>query len=225
MGLEIRLAESEDDLEAIYRFRYDIYVVEMQRKQRYADHAQRRIADPLDSCGHVLGAWEDGALVGTLRTNFLRESDVGEYFDMYKLSAFSAETLPSVSISTRLMISPTHRKSTLAIHLICTNFEFCVAEGLSIDVMDCNAHLVPFFSKLGYQIHRDDLVHPEYGDVTVMYLQARDVRHLERIGSPFACVHHGLQTGNRVILHRDGAYSRYKRMCGACGARECRRVS
>lgn len=86
MSLEIRMARSEEDLQATYRFRYDIYCVEMRRKQRYADHRLRRIVDPLDASGHVLGAWDKGVLVGTLRTNFLWESGVGEYFDMYRLS-------------------------------------------------------------------------------------------------------------------------------------------
>jgi N-acyl-L-homoserine lactone synthetase len=81
--LTIRLATTDAELEAIYRFRYAIYVEEMHRKQKHADPLTRQICDPLDAGAYVLGVWEQEEVVGTLRTNFLAETEVGEYFDMY----------------------------------------------------------------------------------------------------------------------------------------------
>jgi len=45
---EIRPVASSAEFAEVCRFRYQIYVEEMQRKQRYADHNKRIIEDPLD---------------------------------------------------------------------------------------------------------------------------------------------------------------------------------
>ena len=48
MPLTIRQAETNKDRERVFRFRYEIYVEEMQRPQIYADHAARTVAEPFD---------------------------------------------------------------------------------------------------------------------------------------------------------------------------------
>lgn len=58
-------------------------------------------------------------------------------------------------------------------------------QGLRVSIIDCNPPLVPFFSGLGYDIHRDDLVHPEYGAVFVMKMDARNRQRLADCRSPF----------------------------------------
>jgi hypothetical protein len=83
------------------------------------------------------------------------------------------------------MIHPRHRKGTLAIRLARAIYRFGLERGIVTDLIDCNAHLVPFFTGLGYRVHRDDLVHPEYGAVTVMKLDLHDHLHLQGIRSPF----------------------------------------
>lgn len=184
-AINIRLATTDADLEAIYRFRYVIYVEEMHRQQKHADHAARRICDPLDACGHILGVWEQGEVVGTVRANFVRESDLGEYFEMYQVDRLPGEEQPRTSLTTRLMIHPRHRKGTLATRLARAIYRFGLERGITTDLIDCNQHLIPFFTSLGYRVHRDDLVHPEYGAVTVMKLNLTDQAHLQQIRSPF----------------------------------------
>jgi hypothetical protein len=46
--VEIRIAETVDEKESVYRFRYAIYVEEMGRYKRVADRVDRRLADPED---------------------------------------------------------------------------------------------------------------------------------------------------------------------------------
>lgn len=54
MGAKIRLATTEADRRAVYRFRYEVYVNEMKRVQTYADHEQRVIEELLDKTGYIL---------------------------------------------------------------------------------------------------------------------------------------------------------------------------
>ena len=182
--LEIRLATSPAELEAIYRFRYAIYVEEMHRKQKYADHEARRIEDPLDRGSCILGAWENGEVVGTVRASFLRCVDIGDYFDFYQVGRLPREQIGRASITTRLMIHPRHRQRSLAIRLARAIYQIGLREGITTDLIDCNDHLVPFFTGLGYRAHRDDLVHPEYVSVTVMKFELFDHTHLQAIRSP-----------------------------------------
>ena len=100
------LHAAPDDLCA---FRYRIYVEEMHRKQRYADHLRKRIEDPLDRTGRQIVACHEDRIVGCVRINFLREGGVGDCFDFCDLGALSAGDLAATSICTRLMIDPEFR--------------------------------------------------------------------------------------------------------------------
>ena len=171
-------------LEAVYRFRYIIYVEEMNRKQKYADHAAKRICDPLDPGSYVVAAWDSAELVGTLRINFLRETDFGEYFDLYHIGRLPDAVQQHTSITTRLMIHPRFRRGTLGVRLFNALYRFALERGITTDVIDCNAHLIPLFTGLGYRVFRDDLIHPEYGAVTVMKLDLYDYYHFQQINSP-----------------------------------------
>ena len=48
MAYEVGLAETDEQKEAVYRFRYTVYVEEMGRYQGSADHAGRRLVEPED---------------------------------------------------------------------------------------------------------------------------------------------------------------------------------
>ena len=171
----------------------------MHRVQKYADDATRRIFDPFDRTSRILGAYENDEVVGTVRTNFLRETEVGDYFDYYELSRLGRAEIECCSITTRLMIAPRHRKGTLAIRLIKGIYKHALERGIKVDLIDCNDQLVPFFTRLGYRIHRENLLHPEYGQVTVMKLDVTDRVHLGHVGSVFLPVLNEWTTNPRII--------------------------
>lgn len=115
--LSTRLASSDDEREAIFRLRYRVYVEEMGRLQKDADHARHRTQDTLDSRGHLLGAWNAGALVGTVRTNFLREDDIGVYRELYRLDQLADHEAKHSSITTRMMVLAQARHTRVALRL------------------------------------------------------------------------------------------------------------
>ncbi|PAY19045.1 hypothetical protein CKO51_12900 [Rhodopirellula sp. SM50] len=183
--MEIRLAKTAIELSEVYRFRYSIYVLEMNRPQRYADHSQRSIRDSLDDFGHTLVAYEHGAIVGTLRIKFLRDGSVGEYDDFYGLGSLSEQQRVSTSITTRLMIAKEFRSGTLAVKLSKAVFQFAQQHAIQTDFIDCNPPLDKFFFRMGHKRVRE-ISHPEYGDVVVMKLDLADQAYLRSIKSPFA---------------------------------------
>ena len=156
----------------------------MGRCQKDADHNRKRIEDDLDARGHILGAWVGQNLVGTVRVNLLREGDVGAYEALYRLHEISTQDAQHTSITTRMMVLPGFRGSHVAARLASDIYAFALSRGVLFDFIDCNAHLVSFFERLGYQVQHT-AVHANYGPVTVMRLEVTDDRMLSRIRSPF----------------------------------------
>lgn len=185
LGTKIRLAKNRSDRTAVFKFRYETYVNEMKRSQKFADHQQRVIEEPLDASGHILIAEKAGQTIGTARFNVGVDQYFGIYGRLYRLREFEPFYPARVSITTKLMVAREHRHGQLALRLALA----CYAEGLRLgtafDFIDCNHHLVGFFRKLGYRQIFPDIVHPEYGPVVPMVLAMHDTNHLANVGSPF----------------------------------------
>lgn len=190
MAVDIIDVTGPECREALFRFRYDIYVREMGRAQKDADHGRGRIEDRLDAFAVLLAARDraTGSIVGTVRSNVLSDGDIGIYSRLYGLEGLPPSERRQVAITTRLMVDRSRRGTVLAVKLASALFERGLDRGVEEDYIDCNDHLVPFFQGLGYRRLRT-FHHPEYGHVTLMRLDTGDIGHLRQIGSPFAGVH------------------------------------
>lgn len=181
----IRLVRTEAEKEAIYRFRYDIYVKEMQRPQQYADHTCAMIREPLDETAHLFGAFLGKRIVGTLRLNFARETELGYYQELYEMN-WAGEFHPAhTSISTKFMVAREYRGSQLGLKIAVAAYRFLRSHKIEFNFIDCNSHLLSLFRLLGYRQHRPNICHPEYGEVTPLVLALSDEAHLKAIRSPF----------------------------------------
>ena len=184
-GWRLEVATADEALDALYAFRYRIYVEEMARPQKYADHPARRIRDPLDDRAYNIVAWDrKGRIAGCVRVNLAREGGLDYYSHLLGLAAVGAEHPFATSVCTRLMIAPEYRSSTLATRLSGASFDLGLDHGVVWNFIDCNDHLVGFFSRMGYE-RTHTAVHEEYGRVNVMRLNIRDHSHLKATGSIF----------------------------------------
>jgi hypothetical protein len=181
----IELATTDDAFDALCAFRYRIYVEEMARPQKYADHAAQRIRDPLDDAGYNIVAWGPGRkIAGCVRVNLSRDGALDYYSRLLKLDAVGADHPGNTSVCTRLMVAPEHRSSTLATRLSCASFDLGLDHGVVWNFIDCNDHLVDFFARMGYE-KTHTARHEEYGSVNVMRLNIRDYSRLKATGSIF----------------------------------------
>lgn len=185
MGVEIKRAESGDELEAVFRFRYDVYVRELGRRQRYADSLRRWVCEPLDERGHVFTAMDDGRVVGTLRSNYGHAQDLAEYAALFGIHASAWEMANRISVTSKLMVAGHYRGTSLCYRLARATFTTGRAWGVHHDFIDVNPPVVGFFTRLGYRPFRHQVNHPEYGRVHVMRLAVHDLDHMQRVGSPF----------------------------------------
>lgn len=182
----IKVAETQEELEEISRFRYRVYVKEMNRRQDYADHARQMIWEPLDIGADILGIWYQDSVVGTVRNNKATASSFGYYYDFYSIDMVAPFHPDHTCITTKLMIDKNHRDLGLAFDLACAIYEIGRRQGVEFGFIDCNDHLVPMFEYLGYRHYKDEVSHHEYGRVTPMVMVGSDYDHLRKCQSPFA---------------------------------------
>lgn len=184
--ITFRTFKPGEDAGDVYRFRYRIYEDEMQRNDRYADHEKKTISDPQDSFAYNIAAYNEGSIVGVARVNFCRDGDPGDYLKFYELESVGAEYPDKVSFSTRIMVDSDHRGGVLPLQISVECFKLGQAQAVRWCFCDCNAHLKPFFLKLGYEIQNPQKQHPSFGDVTVLRFDLDDPRHYDRKKSVFA---------------------------------------
>jgi len=191
MNTKIRITEvvTAKAREDVYCFRYRVYVEEMNRFQMYADHLKKQVCEPLDVSGYILAAYDSNdQIVGTVRFNVGVDQGFGIYTDLYRLPSFSPFFPENVSITTKLMILPEFRRTSLALRLATACYTRGLELGTCFDFIDCNSPLVGFFEHLGYRQTVEPIEHPEYGRVVPLVLAMHDVEHLTKIGSPFAAI-------------------------------------
>lgn len=185
MAIEIRKVRTESEASAVFRFRYEVYVEELGRTQRYADHAARTVEEPLDTCANLFCAYDGSRLVGTVRTNYGWRSALEDYEVLYQMQRCGTAHPHSTSVTTKLVVAPDQRGSTLPYRLAAATYAAALSDGVLFDFVDVYPARVPFFQRLGYRVHLPRAVHPEYGPVIVMRLGMRDAEHLAEVRSPF----------------------------------------
>jgi predicted GNAT family N-acyltransferase len=139
-------AETEDDLEAVYRFRYDVYVDEMGRYQGAADHEHRRFVEPEDDHSWILFAREGDEVVATGRLTWGGDRFSERQIHHYHLERFVAELPPEmIVVGERLMVAPRLRGSGLAEQLVAKSAELNPGHDIRINFGACEPHLLSLY--------------------------------------------------------------------------------
>lgn len=179
----VRLAEGQEDWEAVFRLRYEVYVGERRLHPHHADHERRWLRDPLDDTGKVFVALRDGELVGTIRVNWGAAGPL-ECEKQYCVEAFRPYYPEKVATTTKYVIAPKCRRSRVGVDLAKALFTWGKDTGIAFDFINANEPLVPLYLKYGYRFYAPKFCHGEYGLVCPMVLLLGDVEHLRAVGSP-----------------------------------------
>lgn len=185
--LDIREASDASVRDDIYRFRYRVYVEQMGRRQKYADHERKMVIEPLDRSATIYAAYQDNVIVGTVRGNRFSDPETEYYRKIYRIDGRFGYRLDEMTLSTKLIFEPALQRSVKPIRLIAHYAEcFHFGGGGKIDFLDCNKHLIPFFTRFGYLDYQGWIVHSEYGTVRPLCCPADQLRRFNELRSPFA---------------------------------------
>lgn len=193
---EIRPVETPDELRAVQRFKYEVYVAEMGRYGASADHENRLLIEPDDATSHIFRAVVDGQLAGTMRLTWGGDIRNGQaalrqrHVDQYDLGPFlAAVPAEQIVIGERFMIAPAFRGSSLLHQIFATYMAFVNARRIQLIFGDCEPHLLNTYQAMGFRTYTARHVNsPETGYLIPLVIVAEDLDYLRRIGSPLAGV-------------------------------------
>ena len=190
MAVTVHTARTDAEREQVYAFRYQVYVGELGLSPPTADHARKRLWDPLDDVGVSHFLLDDGEVVGSLRMVFLADiPDTAPLVEKFRMEpAISAMGRAAICTTSRFILHPRLRMS-LAIHrLIEHAFEDAVGRGVRLNYGDCSPHLLPFYEHLGYRRYTDAYNDTAYGFKVLILMLGRDQERFKQVRSPLARV-------------------------------------
>jgi N-acyl-L-homoserine lactone synthetase len=189
MSIKAFLARSEEEREAIYRFRYRVYVDELGLSPPQADHERRRLADAHDQVGLSYGLMEEGGnVVGSLRCIFMADvQDLAPFVAKFAMEpAIRAFGVAAVATTSRFMLDPKLRQGMSILHLMRLAYEDARARGVRLNYGDCSPHMLPFYEGMGYRRYVAPYNDTAYGFKLPILMLVGDRRHFAAVRCPLA---------------------------------------
>ncbi len=187
----VHLAQSQAEREAVYRFRYRIYVEELKREIGGVDHERRMVRDAEDDkpYSHHFYAGSLDSIEGVVR---LRVWNAGEMPDEMagKLSMHlfgPARARLRTSEIGRFMIDPKRRGSLVLPSMARRTYEF-LANVRQVDVSFCYCRpgLVDYYRRLGARPYGAELVDEPEGMEVPLVSVLSDWAYYSEVKSPMA---------------------------------------
>jgi hypothetical protein len=166
MTTETRLATTAEEMDAVHRFRYDIYVEELHRYGGRADHDHRRLADPEDDWSWVWYATDGDEIVASIRITWGGHGFSERQIAQYRLEPFLAE-LPRelLAVGERLMIAPSRRGGDVLGEMSLAMRPCQRSHGVQVMFGACEPHLMSMYIGMdGPQPYAErNINHPDAG--------------------------------------------------------------
>lgn len=187
MGISVIQAVSEADREKVFEFRYRVYVEELGLSPPGADHARKRLWDPLDEASVSHALFEDGKAVGSLRVTFLDDvPDPTPLIEKFEMApAIAAMGRPAICTTSRFILHPRVRQGKAIFLLMESAYEQAMARGnCRLNYGDCSPHLLLFYEHLGYRQYTRAYNDTAYGLKVLILMLGRDRGRFEHVRSP-----------------------------------------
>jgi predicted GNAT family N-acyltransferase len=188
MSVKICVASSEDERASVFRFRYDVFVQELNLFQESADHDEGSFSDPHDRTAHLIYAKDEGGIIGTVRINWGGDAPFSrEFRETYHLNRFEVIAPPeSVMVVTRLAVEKGSRGGRLALLLVRFCATFAKEHNAYLSFCDCQPHLLRLYESLGFRPYARPYNDPSYGIMVPLLSIGSDSEHMAEIQSPLA---------------------------------------
>jgi CRP-like cAMP-binding protein len=186
MAVTVHTARTDAERERVYAFRYQVYVTELGLSPPSADHARKRLWDPIDDVGVSHFLLDDGKVVGSLRVVFLADvPDPAPLVEKFRMApAIAAMGRSAICTTSRFILHPLLRFGTAIYRLMETAYEDAANRGVRLNYGDCSPHLLPFYEHLGYRRYTEAYNDTAYGFKVLILMLGRDQRRFAQVHSP-----------------------------------------
>jgi N-acyl-L-homoserine lactone synthetase len=184
---KVHTAQSRAEIEAIYRFRYTVFVEELGREIGGVDHDRRWVHDREDEQPYTFHAYtgKRDAITGSMRLRFWNPGEVPEH----ERQQFSMDQIPgidglSVAEGDRFMISRSLRGRLILPSMMRSMFELLVVDReADLVFCCCGPGLVRHYRKLGFQPYRAKPIHSPEGMRVPLIAIPSDIDYAKSQGS------------------------------------------
>lgn len=184
--MEIRIATTPEEMEQVYRLRYQCYIEELGWKYDQANGKTKELRDSLDMAATIYYATDGGRMVATYCLHFAGGFELpAEWRHCFALDQFAAFPESSLSFSSRLMVLPEYRGSTLVPRMLMKAYEEGWRHGTRFNFCFCRPRLIDLYERLGFVRYKDNILDPAQGYMAPMVLLNEDAEHLRAVRSPF----------------------------------------
>lgn len=185
-NLQIRVAETAREKNAVYRFRYNVYVDEMGKSLSYADHKQKMLKDDLDDSAELFMAIFNTDVIATARLNHGDVTEFNQYWrDIYKLDQWDEFPARAVTVNSRLMVAEDWRGTAILGNLVQELFRHLRIRGVRFSFLTCAPSLLEFYEQLGYRRYTDGYVDDDVGYLVPVVFVLEDAAYMKLVHSPF----------------------------------------
>ncbi len=184
MSIEIRAATRPEELAAIGRLRYDVYVRELGRRPNGLDDAQAIQAEDEDATSTFYAAFENGLPVACLRITPIE----GLAPDSRWRAVFGTQDFPvpesQQAMISRMVVRADHRNSAAAPRLLAAAYDAFRAAGGELLFLRCTANLVPLYEVMGCRRYKAGGNDGDAGFRVPMVMITGDWTYFETVKSP-----------------------------------------
>jgi hypothetical protein len=195
----VYIAQTEEERQSVFAFRYTVYATELGRKLGNADHGKRVVHDEEDDKPYTTLLYtRDGAgqVTGTVRVRHWEPGQVPEKdWTAFSMERFDGlDKLRTAEVG-RLMIEPGQRGQAGLLSMAYTIYQLCAGE-LAADCafINCAAGLVRHYRLLGFRTYAGRMVPTADGVEVPLLMIPSDGGYLEQAGAviaPLAGVFYG----------------------------------
>lgn len=183
---QIAIARSEAEKQAIYRFRFRIFVDELKQTIADADYGKKLVFDGLDETAVHLYMTAKGRIIAAIRLNLGKLTPVPSHlYQAYVLDRFTAFPAEQISFTGHLAIDPQWQAGSVPAVLLGATYKLARQQGIRFDFCHCAPSFVGLYEHLGYRRYADNFVDRTAGYQVPLVLLSEDVDHLKQSGSPF----------------------------------------
>jgi predicted GNAT family N-acyltransferase len=187
MNNAIKLAASSAEKEAIYRLRYDIYVLELGKSQFSSDHEKKMLSDEADHYAALFYMESGKSVIGSNRIQLgadMLRSDYNK--EVYKTDLIARSVEPEkIAIVDRLMVRPENRRSRVTHDLMLNTYLFALGKGVKLGLITTEEKYLQMYLRYGFRVYDQPAFLPSCEKRYKMVLSLCDRGHLTRVNSPF----------------------------------------